>query len=157
MEHTWGMYNKPTGCSTPAYGAPHKQTNKTVSVSFIFVYFMALRFKDTDIRYTPINYSLLSCCRSAYYIAVTKGDWGLNNLVKYVYFGLLGHETMQRDLWMLKLRKHTPLRISVLLKYTSPKRLHSPTSLRGIINWNTGGTFTVTIAYILWDTRISAS
>jgi hypothetical protein len=25
---TWGMYNKPTGCSTPAYGAPHKQTNK---------------------------------------------------------------------------------------------------------------------------------
>jgi hypothetical protein len=28
IEHTWGMYNKPTGCSTPAYGAPHKQTNK---------------------------------------------------------------------------------------------------------------------------------
>jgi hypothetical protein len=27
-EHTWGMYNKPTGCSTPAYGAPHKQANK---------------------------------------------------------------------------------------------------------------------------------
>jgi hypothetical protein len=25
-EHTWGMYNKPTGCSTPVYGAPHKQT-----------------------------------------------------------------------------------------------------------------------------------
>jgi hypothetical protein len=25
-EHTWGMYNKPTGCSTPAYGAPRKQT-----------------------------------------------------------------------------------------------------------------------------------
>jgi hypothetical protein len=28
IEHTWGMYNKPAGCSTPAYGAPHKQTNK---------------------------------------------------------------------------------------------------------------------------------
>jgi hypothetical protein len=26
IEHTWGMYNKPIGCSTPAYGAPHKQT-----------------------------------------------------------------------------------------------------------------------------------
>jgi hypothetical protein len=30
-EHTWGMYNKPTGCSTPAYGAPHRQTNKQTS------------------------------------------------------------------------------------------------------------------------------
>jgi hypothetical protein len=29
IEHTWGMYNKPTGCSTPAYGAPHKQTKQT--------------------------------------------------------------------------------------------------------------------------------
>jgi hypothetical protein len=29
-ENTWGTYNKPAGCSTPAYGAPHKQTNKTV-------------------------------------------------------------------------------------------------------------------------------
>jgi hypothetical protein len=28
IEHTWGMYNKPTGCSTPAYGALHKQTSK---------------------------------------------------------------------------------------------------------------------------------
>jgi hypothetical protein len=28
IEHNRGMYNKPTGCSTPAYGAPHKQTNK---------------------------------------------------------------------------------------------------------------------------------
>jgi hypothetical protein len=27
IEHTWGMYNKPAGCSTPAYRAPHKQTN----------------------------------------------------------------------------------------------------------------------------------
>jgi hypothetical protein len=33
IEHTWGMYNKPTGCSTPAYGAPHKQTNKPNNVS----------------------------------------------------------------------------------------------------------------------------
>jgi hypothetical protein len=29
IEHTWGMYNKPTGCSTPAYRPSHKQTNKT--------------------------------------------------------------------------------------------------------------------------------
>jgi hypothetical protein len=28
IEHIRGMYNKPTGCSTPVYGAPHKQTNK---------------------------------------------------------------------------------------------------------------------------------
>jgi hypothetical protein len=28
IEHAWGMYNKPAGCSTPAYGASHKQTNK---------------------------------------------------------------------------------------------------------------------------------
>jgi hypothetical protein len=28
IKHTCGMYNKPTGCSIPAYGAPHKQTNK---------------------------------------------------------------------------------------------------------------------------------
>jgi hypothetical protein len=28
IEHTRVMYNKPAGCSTPAYGAPHKQTNK---------------------------------------------------------------------------------------------------------------------------------
>jgi hypothetical protein len=34
IEHTWGMYNKPTGCSTPAYGAPHKQTNKQVQIKF---------------------------------------------------------------------------------------------------------------------------
>jgi hypothetical protein len=32
IEHTWGMYNKPTGCSTPAYRAPHKQTNKQNSI-----------------------------------------------------------------------------------------------------------------------------
>jgi hypothetical protein len=24
------MYNKPAGCSTTAYGAPHKQTNKQI-------------------------------------------------------------------------------------------------------------------------------
>jgi hypothetical protein len=28
------MYNKPTGCSTPAYGAPHKQTNKKETIGF---------------------------------------------------------------------------------------------------------------------------
>jgi hypothetical protein len=29
IEHTWGMYNKPAGCSThtPAYGAPHNKNN----------------------------------------------------------------------------------------------------------------------------------
>jgi uncharacterized membrane protein len=31
---TWGMYNKPAGCSTPAYGAPHKQTNIVSTISF---------------------------------------------------------------------------------------------------------------------------
>jgi hypothetical protein len=33
IEHTWGLYNKPTGCNTHAYRAPHKQTNKQDNTS----------------------------------------------------------------------------------------------------------------------------
>jgi hypothetical protein len=27
IEHSWVMYNKPVGCSTPAFGAPHNNNN----------------------------------------------------------------------------------------------------------------------------------
>lgn len=84
--------------------------------------------------YTPINYLLFSCCRTAYYVEVTIRDEGLSDPIKYVYFGVLGYETVQLGAWILKFRKNAPLRISRLLKYTSPKRLYSPTRLRGIIN-----------------------
>jgi hypothetical protein len=30
-----GMYSKPAGCSTPAYGAPHKQTKQKTSYSYL--------------------------------------------------------------------------------------------------------------------------
>jgi hypothetical protein len=83
---------------------------------------------------TPINYSLFSFCRPAFYIAVAIRDGGLSSHVKYVYFGLLRNETVQPDVRMLKVRKIAPLRISRLLKYASPNRLYSPTSLYGIIN-----------------------
>ena len=112
-------------------------TSKTVFFSFIFLCFVTLRFKDTDNHYTPINYSLFSYFRPAYYIALPKRDGGISDPVKHVYFGLLVYETFQPDVWMLKFRKNALLRISRLLNYTFPKSLYSPTSLRGIINWIT--------------------
>jgi hypothetical protein len=79
-------------------------------------------------------------------MAVPKRDGGLSDPVKHVYFGLLGYETLQPDLWMLKFRKNAPLRISISLKCASPKRLYSPTNLSGIINWITVGILNITIA-----------
>jgi hypothetical protein len=32
IEHTWGMYNKPAGCSTPAFGAPHNNNNSNNNI-----------------------------------------------------------------------------------------------------------------------------
>jgi hypothetical protein len=50
--HTWGTYNKPAGCSTPAFGAPHNNNNNNNkdSVSPFINQHLYINFYNTDAK-----------------------------------------------------------------------------------------------------------
>jgi hypothetical protein len=45
-EHAWGMYNKPAGCSTPAFGAPHNNNNNNNMLSAM------VEYEGTEVSFT---------------------------------------------------------------------------------------------------------
>jgi hypothetical protein len=47
IEHTWGMFNKPAGCSAPAFGAPHNNNNNNNNIKNLLSDFkLNLNFLD---------------------------------------------------------------------------------------------------------------